>query len=145
MSLSTHSNHSPNLSNIATTLNITDVIGQQSTNLEDAQWDRVAISRKEYSEMADLKGNNESPDLEEHDEHAKPENEAEDAEHCGYAKKAADWARTHPFKAASMGIGGLLVLAPGAVVAPVLGVVGFGAGGIVGGTSIPLFWLRANI
>lgn len=48
-------------------------------------------------------------------------------------KKATDWAAVNPRKAAAMGAGAVCVVAPMLVAAPVLGILGFGANGIIGG------------
>ncbi|KAL8690055.1 MAG: hypothetical protein Q9218_004408, partial [Villophora microphyllina] len=63
------------------------------------------------------------------------QDEAECVDDRGLARKAADWARAHPFQTALHVGTGLVIVAPAAVVAPVLGAVGFGAGGLVGGTA----------
>ncbi|KAI0103218.1 hypothetical protein GGR51DRAFT_561902 [Nemania sp. FL0031] len=49
-------------------------------------------------------------------------------------KKATNWAAENPGKAAALGTGAVLVAAPMMVAAPVLGVAGFGANGIVAGS-----------
>lgn len=46
---------------------------------------------------------------------------------------AAEWAATNPKQATVAGAGAACVVAPMLVMAPVLGLVGFGANGIVGG------------
>ncbi|KAI1277412.1 hypothetical protein F5Y07DRAFT_85540 [Xylaria sp. FL0933] len=48
--------------------------------------------------------------------------------------KAADWAVANPGKAAAVGAGAVLVAAPMALAAPLLGAAGFGANGIVAGS-----------
>ncbi|KAI0391914.1 hypothetical protein F5Y17DRAFT_438814 [Xylariaceae sp. FL0594] len=47
---------------------------------------------------------------------------------------ATHWVASHPVQAAAVGGGAVLVAAPMAAAAPVLGAAGFGAKGVVGGS-----------
>ncbi|KAI0907561.1 hypothetical protein F4823DRAFT_564703 [Ustulina deusta] len=49
-------------------------------------------------------------------------------------RKAKEWAVANPGKAATMGAGAVLVAAPMALIAPILGAIGFGANGVVAGS-----------
>ncbi|KAI8960643.1 hypothetical protein F5Y11DRAFT_329014 [Daldinia sp. FL1419] len=50
---------------------------------------------------------------------------------ANFAEDITNWARKNPWKAAATGVA---VVAPGLIAGPVLGVLGFGANGIVGGS-----------
>ncbi|KAJ2995165.1 hypothetical protein NUW58_g1358 [Xylaria curta] len=50
------------------------------------------------------------------------------------AKKAKDWSAANPKQATAAGVGAAFVVAPMLIAAPVLGLLGFGANGIVGGS-----------
>ncbi|KAI5465561.1 hypothetical protein BGZ63DRAFT_420118 [Mariannaea sp. PMI_226] len=51
-----------------------------------------------------------------------------------YLATGRKWASEHPYQVAGFGAAALLIAAPGFAAAPVLGVLGFGANGIVGGS-----------
>ncbi|KAL8738346.1 MAG: hypothetical protein Q9181_000856 [Wetmoreana brouardii] len=72
------------------------------------------------------------PDLEEEDE----------GSDGGYAKKVADWVRAHPWQTVFQVGMGVMMVTPGAVVAPVLGVAGFQST-LVGGSAAAAW--QANI
>ncbi|KAI1740092.1 hypothetical protein F4680DRAFT_419664 [Xylaria scruposa] len=50
-------------------------------------------------------------------------------------RKVAEWAAANPGKTAAIGAGAVLIAAPMATVAPLLGAAGFGANGIVAGSA----------
>ncbi|KAI0182420.1 hypothetical protein EV127DRAFT_449632 [Xylaria flabelliformis] len=51
------------------------------------------------------------------------------------SRKAVEWAAANPGKTAAIGAGAVLIAVPMAAVAPVLGVAGFGANGVIAGSA----------
>ncbi|KAL8696812.1 MAG: hypothetical protein Q9201_007465 [Fulgogasparrea decipioides] len=109
---------------------------ESEDSIDPSETERSPRKQEESNEredgIPDLEGEDEVSDLE----------EAENAEHSGYAKKVADWVYAHPWQTAFQVGMGVMMVTPGAVVAPVLSAAGFQST-LVGGSAAAAW--QANI